>query len=167
MLHEATKNALSQVSEILNAVQGLPHHTATSFYCGTNAGKHVRHILDHFLAFIAALDEGVLDYNRRNRESDVERDWNAAQEQLDTIITRIAAMPVEATPIKIISEVDTCATENEQFDSNLPRELLYLINHTMHHTAYIRLLAQHEGIHFAEHIGIAPATASYLRQQAG
>jgi hypothetical protein len=163
MLRNALINALMQVSDILDTIDNLPNAKATALYCDTNAGKHVRHVLDHILAFIPAVTNGTLDYNRRNRDSDVETSWTAAQQQLTNIIETLETLPFENLPLNVISEIDSLQTANQNFTSNVPREALYLINHTIHHVAYIRLLAKGCGITMADHIGIAPSTATHLR----
>jgi len=163
MLRDAVINSLLQVSDVLDEVQALDKDVALKFYCDNNAGKHVRHVLDHFLAFLPAHKEGVLDYNTRNRDSIVEKDWQEAKTQLNDIVEILKTLPVDEKNLKIISEIDVCDSKSDTFSSNTSRELLYLINHTMHHAAYIKLVAKGCGITLPDHIGIAPSTASYLR----
>lgn len=165
MLHESVINSLSQVKEILTTLEKLPNDVAVKFYIDDNGGKHIRHILDHFLAFLSISDDGILDYNLRNRESIVEQSWDEAQKQLDGIIEKFISNSIEDKELKVISEIDVSDTKNSSFNSNTARELLYLINHTMHHAAYIKLLAKQSGVIFSPHIGIAPSTASFLRKK--
>ena len=166
MLRNALTQSLLQVSDILDAVHALPEDKALTFYQGSNAGKHIRHVLDHLLTFIPSIESGVLDYNRRNRESTVETDWKAAQAQLDDILKTLETLPISEQPLKVISEIDFCEESDQHFTSNVPREVLYLVNHTVHHVAYIKLLAANHDIILPEHIGVAPATATYMRKRA-
>ena len=53
--------------------------------------------------------------------------------------------------------------QSEKMTSNIGRELLYLINHSIHHMAYATLLARTHGIELPAGIGLAPGTASYER----
>jgi uncharacterized damage-inducible protein DinB len=163
MLRDSVIHSILQISDILAEVKKLPKDKAQNFYCDLNAGKHVRHVLDHFLAFLSISDEGILDYNARNRDSVVETDFIAAQEQLNIIMQDFESFPDEERNLSLISEVDVSDTQNEYFTSNTSREMLYLINHTMHHAAYINLIAKHCGVALPDHIGVAPSTASYLR----
>ena len=164
MLRNCLINSLLQISDILEVTHKLPEDQATEFYVGTNAGKHVRHVLDHVLTFIPSIKTGTLDYNRRNRDSDVETNWQAAQTQLKDILKTLKTLDINDKALEVISEIDTCSTENDTFTSNVPREVLYLINHTMHHAAYIKLLAKNCGVDLPDNIGIAPATASHIRK---
>ncbi|MGH1376833.1 MAG: hypothetical protein ACRBCK_10860 [Alphaproteobacteria bacterium] len=164
MLRDALINTLLQISEIVLLTDNLPPKDATIFYQDTGTGRHVRHVLDHFLAFIKSYENGVLDYNCRNRDSATEQDWKAAKAQINKIMKALKTLPEGTENLKIISEIDPENTTNETFVSNTARESLYLINHTVHHAAYIKLLAKGCGIELPAHIGIAPATATYLRK---
>ncbi len=164
MLRDAVIHSLLQISDILEVVVQLPETYAVNFYCDANAGKHVRHVLDHFLAYLPAIETGVLDYNMRNRDSVVENDRRAAKEQLDGVVKVLKTLPVDEKCLKIISEIDVTNTKSDSFSSNTSRELLYLINHTMHHAAYIKLLAKNCDIDLPEYIGLAPSTASHMRE---
>lgn len=164
MLRKALINSLTQITVILDVTEKLPKDKAVLFYQDTHAGKHVRHVLDHLLTFIRSAENGILDYNRRHRDSVIERDWRAARVQLMTIIDALHTIPIEENDLHVLSEIDASSTVNQTFVSNAPREILYLINHTLHHAAYIRLLAKECHINLPEHIGIAPATATHLRQ---
>ncbi len=164
MLRNCLINSLLQITDILTATQNLPKDKATDFYITSNAGKHVRHVLDHILTFIPSIETGVLDYNRRNRDSDVETNWQAAQTQLEDILKTLNTLEINDTKLDVISEIDTCSTKNDRFTSNVPREVLYLINHTMHHAAYIKLLAKNCGVDLPDNIGVAPATATHIRK---
>ena len=164
MLREAVIHSLLQISDILEVVVQLPDSLAMNFYCEANAGKHVRHVLDHFLAFLPAIESGVLDYNMRNRDSLVESDWKAAKIQLDDVVQALETLPIDERYLKIISEIDVTNTKSDSFSSNTSRELLYLINHTMPHAAYIKLLAKNCDIDLPEYIGLAPSTASHMRE---
>ena len=164
MLRDAVIYSLLQISDILEVVVQLPETHAMNFYCEANAGKHVRHVLDHFLAFLPAVESGVLDYNMRNRDSVVESDWKVAKIQLDDVVKALEALPMDEKDLKVISEIDVTDTKSDSFSSNTSRELLYLINHTMHHAAYIKLLAKNCDIDLPEYIGLAPSTASHMRE---
>lgn len=74
--------------------------------------------------------------------------------------------PASTAPdeLLITSEIDCLTTLTQKFRSNVAREALYLINHTIHHAAYIRLLLKGCGIELASHIGIAPCTATFQRE---
>lgn len=167
MLLEPLKHVLWQVRLVLDAVQQRPKDATMCLYQEAGIGSHIRHILDHFLALQNGLHDGRVDYNIRNRGSVWERDAGVARVKLGQIEAFLSGLTSLEREIEVHSEIDCVATVSGSFRSNVSRELLYLINHTIHHLAYIRLLARSEGFDLPADIGLAPATASYLRQTGG
>lgn len=164
MLRNPMINALSQVESILDVTISLPLPLQRAFYVEEGAGRHIRHILDHLLALREGMESGILDYNRRNRESIIERDPQAATQQLQELRAWLEQQGKFEGSIEIISEADVGSTVNIEMPSTVQREVLYIINHTIHHAAHIKLMGKHMGIEFPEHIGLAPATATYFRR---
>jgi len=163
MLRKALSSCLEQVETILDLIEQGASDRAEVTYRERSLGKHVRHIIDHILAFKASEKSGLLDYDRRNRGSDIEVDWGTAREFLDGVREWLVNAETPSVPLRVKSEIDCQASVSELFESNSDRELLYLINHTIHHIAFMRLLMEQEGYHLPDHIGLAPSTASYLR----
>jgi len=163
MLRKALSSCLGQVETILDLIERDSSGRAETTYRDRSLGKHIRHIIDHILAFKAAEKSGLLDYDRRNRGSDIEEDLDTARQFLDSLREWLANAESRSLPLRVKSEIDCQASVSELFESNSDRELLYLINHTIHHIAYMRLLMEREGYQLPEHIGLAPSTASYLR----
>ncbi|MEK6687797.1 MAG: hypothetical protein AABZ01_04975, partial [Gemmatimonadota bacterium] len=52
-------------------------------------------------------------------------------------------------------------TDLSGFQSSLGRELLFLLSHTVHHFAVIRLLLQRQGTDSDPRLGVAPSTEAY------
>ena len=163
MLRKALSSCLGQVETILDLIEQDSSDRAKLTYRDRSLGKHVRHIIDHVLAFKVAEESGLLDYDRRNRGSDIEVDWDTARQFLDGVREWLVNTETRSLPLRVKSEIDCKASVSELFESNSDRELLYLINHTIHHIAYMRLLMEQQGYQLPDHIGFAPSTASYLR----
>lgn len=168
MLREALKQAASQVLEIVTAIAAEPDTLRDQLYQNVGIGRHVRHVTDHFLCLQHGAQSSAIDYNQRNRESEVERDPNAARAQIIALMKwteSLTAAQLEAA-VTVHAEILLTETFDKTFHSTFAREILYLINHTIHHAAYIKLLAARDGLLLSADIGIAPATASFQRQQA-
>lgn len=128
-------------------------------------GQHVRHVLDHYRAFRQGLDARCVDYNLRTRNSPSETCPETALRQIDDIMAWLARLDIPSAPIQVISEIALQRTRCEQMPSHTEREMLYLINHAIHHMAYAALLARQQGVPVPTTIGLAPGTASYQRTQ--
>ncbi len=161
-LRDVTVEALNQVRSLIVSVEDTVGASA-DLYATTGIGMHVRHIADHFRAFQAGVISGTVDYDVRRRESVLERRSDLGLLEIQGLITWLQTAAFDEVPITVVSEISCLQTETEQFQSNTNRELLYLVNHTIHHAAYAALLARQHGVTHAPGIGHAPATASYLR----
>jgi len=57
-------------------------------YFESSLGKHMRHIIDHYLCFRRDFDKGVIDYDQRHRDSQLETDIMATIMKLAGIETQ-------------------------------------------------------------------------------
>jgi uncharacterized damage-inducible protein DinB len=178
MLLDALEEARAQIDAIFEALALVASDERIRLYQNVGIGRHVRHIVDHFNALkdrkqIANGEAktsplSIIDYNQRSRDSDIERDFERGQSIVKALSHLPAALDPASLnqPVQVRAEISGTHTENGEFQSTLAREILYLINHTIHHAAYIKLLLRGESLLLPAHIGIAPCTASFLRNKA-
>jgi hypothetical protein len=164
MLLDAVEKVLAQVISVLDEVQRLPDGARERLYIDENIGRHVRHILDHYLAVQEGLAQSHIDYNLRNRDSIVERSIPIAKDLALSIGKWVRGLSLKNDKVEVHSEIDCFQTVNKLFESTLERELLYLINHTIHHLAFMKLVALRHGVKLPDYVGLAPNTASYVRE---
>ncbi len=163
MLHKATMDALKQVGVLIEVLMRQPTGVGDKLFREARIGAHIRHVHDHFKALFQGLETGTVNYNRRNRESEAEREITLSEAEHQTIMTRMSNATLVHPRLFIISEIDCFVSENAELPSSIERELLYLINHTIHHVAIIKLILQYHGIDAPAYLGIAPSTASHQR----
>lgn len=164
MMRTALANALEQFNDILVELEQIPGQLSDNVYREANVGQHMRHVFDHMLAIKLAIGEGLVDYDKRDRGNEVETDRLMASQQLSLLRLWIQTEDFDDRKVSVASEIDCENTQRMLFDSNLNREILYVINHTIHHAAHIKLLLAQYGINLPAHIGIAPGTASFNRR---
>jgi hypothetical protein len=134
----------------------------------SSAGTHMRHILDHYVALKDGLNQGLINYNKRNRYSSVEscpqmallqwqkvEQWLKEVSQLDTDIS-----------LTVVCETSVNKTQNTQTKSTLARELVFVSSHAVHHFSLLAVINSLLGNKDEINFGIAPSTATYVRQQA-
>jgi hypothetical protein len=165
-LRDAITEALQQVQYLIESCDEQ-RYNQPCIHSESGVGRHVRHILDHFLALQDGLDKNLIDYNKRHHDSSIEDNPAIALAlifKLQNWFIKSDQALADRT-IKVESEISVSHQENMCFTSTINRELCYLINHTLHHVAYAKLVAKSLDIKLDDSIGIAPSTASYLRQQ--
>ncbi|MCY4418255.1 MAG: hypothetical protein OXB93_00200 [Cytophagales bacterium] len=103
---------------------------------GESIGRHVRHLLDFFTCLVDGLKTGVIDYEDRKRDSEIETHPLVAEELTNKIEQelffhlekgdRSLRVHVLISGQKIFSQ------------SSLFRELTFVLDHGVHHLAMIR-----------------------------
>lgn len=163
MLLKSLEDSLKQVEMILCALSELPEHKAQEAYIGQRIGSHIRHVTDHFTALLKLSDSDTIDYNSRSRNSPTETDIAYAREHVADIMQSLENAVFGDRTVVCVSEVDVTETKSAEFKSTADREALWVFNHTIHHIALIKILAEQSGIRFDHRLGLAPATASFER----
>lgn len=155
---------LEAVDQVLATIDALSDDQYRDRVDGrSQPGSHVRHILDHYHALREGLLTGTVDFDKRRRECAAESDRAVARQDLNAVKQWLCALPTEPMALRVKSEVSVRDCCSVIIDSDTQRELLYVLNHTIHHMAYVALLLQMNGVSVDKEIGLAPATATHLR----
>ncbi|MGJ8682025.1 hypothetical protein [Paraglaciecola sp.] len=159
---------VEQAKSFLFAISPENYQQVLTPHFASSAGAHMRHILDHYLALIEGLTNGVVNYNKRHRHSEVEScpkaalaGWEKVENWLNQLTTNCASLP-----IKVICETSVNETKNIHTSSTLGRELVFVSSHAVHHFSLMSVIRSLQGQHTDANFGIAPSTATYLREQA-
>ncbi len=165
---EGQLETVQQAKEFLLGLTAENYQMVIKPHFASSAGTHMRHILDHYLALQDGLNQGLVNYNKRNRYSNVEScpqtallQWQKVEQWLKEVSQLDAEMP-----LTVVCETSVNETQNTQTTSTLARELVFVSSHAIHHFSLLAvinsLLSNKNEINF----GIAPSTATYMRQQA-
>lgn len=164
-LIQANADALAQVIELLEGISDKFYQQEKQGAI-SGPGAHIRHIIDHYRALQNGLHSQRLDYNFRRRKCAAETDRAVAIEELSSLIEWLGEefsavfkrIGVEDQPVNITTEVCFQSSTTMTIESTISRELCYLLNHTVHHIAYVSLLSNQAGFSVSDTIGVAPAT---------
>jgi len=63
---------LQSSATILNNLNDTQYSDTQSPYFSASIGKHVRHIIDHYLCFFTGLEVGRINYDKRQRDIKIE-----------------------------------------------------------------------------------------------
>jgi uncharacterized damage-inducible protein DinB len=160
--HRPPVSALRErLDELMRLVMTLPAevYRARTTNASGAIGEHVRHVLDHVSALVAASAALVLTYDHRTRGTSVESDPSAAGREmmrLDAALERWTDRSLDE-PIAVAS----LAADGQSVIgwSTLARELAFVMSHTIHHQAIIALLLEFQGrAPLDERFGYAPST---------
>lgn len=165
---ESQLETVRQAKEFLLGLTAENYQVVIKPHFASSAGAHMRHILDHYLALKDGLSRGMINYNKRNRYSSVESCPQTALIQWQNIeqwLTQISQLEAD-TPLSIMSETSISKMQNSHTKSTLARELVFVSSHAIHHFSLLAVISSLLGTKGDINFGIAPSTATYLRQQA-
>jgi uncharacterized damage-inducible protein DinB len=131
----------------------------------SSIGGHVRHCLDHLDTFLHGLYFGVIDYDQRQRGTEIETNRRAALVALHRQERQFLACPgdVAGWPLRlrVLLSSDSSPIEVE---TSAGRELAFVLSHTIHHNSLIAVLARSLGVSVPARFGYAPATIAHLER---
>ncbi len=132
----------------------------------SSIGGHVRHCLDHVAALLVASRTGTLNYDLRERGTDIENDRRAAVmlifRQMDDL-KRLHSR-FHDRPIRLRALLSPGAPELET-STTISRELAFVLSHTVHHNSLIAVAASLLGLAVPARFGYAPATLDWMDRQ--
>lgn len=134
-------------------------------FSGSSLGQHTRHILEFFQCLMQQQATGIINYEQRCRNRDLEQQPEVALAVLAEIQAHLRAPGLQQS--LVLETVYDHDRPPVQVPTTLARELIYNIEHTIHHLAMIRigLRALYPDWELPEGFGIAPSTLHH-RQQA-
>ncbi len=134
---------------------------------GRGIGAHLRHVLDHYNAFLAGLESDVIDYDERVRGVAVESDRQEGLRRMAEVergLERVEAAELDRR-VRVREDAGDDSGLEDSSTSSVRRELQFLQSHTVHHWAIVSLLLAKRGIAVPENFGLAPSTLRYLERQ--
>jgi uncharacterized damage-inducible protein DinB len=158
---------LYQLFDLLESLSNEAYTRKPVGVVPSSVGGHVRHNLDHVAALLRGLRAGKIDYDRRDRGTDVERDRLAAMAEILRLEKELTEFPWHAVPQLIELTALVAADRPPVTTVTSPgRELTFVVSHTVHHNAQIGVMVKLLGAHVPPDFGYAPSTIAHQRSRA-
>jgi uncharacterized damage-inducible protein DinB len=154
-------HTLAVASDMIRQLPTEKYNHVERPYFESCLGKHMRHILDHYLCFIRDLDSGVINYEKRQRDTQTETNKECALSVIDNISRFFETALREGLSDSSLSVLlcnDVSLPEGEATQSSVRRELQFLHGHSVHHYALIATMLRFYGISTDRDLGVAPST---------
>jgi len=162
MLKQPIQHVFVQLSETLNQLTDEEYMQPSRILLSATIGQHVRHIIELFQCLEKGYDEGIVNYEKRKRDYQIE-----TNKELAATLLKAVYQNVERPNKEIVLEAeDYCDTmEVASIPSNYYRELAYNLEHTIHHMALIRVgVNEVSSIELPDEFGVAYSTIKYRKQ---
>lgn len=166
-LHAAIASNLAVVQQgvSLLATLGAGRYAQRIEICyRASIGGHIRHIIEHYQAFLRGLDDGEIDYENRARDPLVENDPTYASGLLESIAQQLEELRGTLGNRTLHYCVET--SPGIASVSSVLRELEFLLSHTIHHYALVAVMARLQDVEPDATFGIAPSTLKYQQSRA-
>lgn len=156
MLFNAIHQNLNELEDLLQQIPEEDYAQPCPELSDVSIGEHMRHILEMYRVLLAAYDTGKVNYDHRERNLIVQVQPGFALNIISDI--RVAM----SKPDKAL-QIEQCANgETLLIQSNYYRELLYTLEHSIHHQALIKVaVRQCKNITVDANFGVARSTIEY------
>lgn len=159
MLLTSINNNLNELIDLLNQLSNEQYAAPCALLSNASIGGHTRHIIELFQCLESQYESGLVNYDNRKRNVQIQTDTDFAILQILAIQNNLGKANKN---IVLIQQIDGAEIQTE---SNYHRELLYNFEHCIHHQALIKVaVLQHACVSLNENFGVARSTIEYRKQ---
>ena len=159
MLQNAIRNVFLQLTASLEQLDEGQFSRECRTLSNASIGKHLRHIIELFQSLETGYATGVVNYDQRKRDTRMETNKELALSLLYDIPTKLDKPDKE---LVLESNGDGDSPELMVIRTNYYRELMYNLEHTIHHMALIRVgINEISQIELPETYGVASSTVKH------
>ena len=160
-LQQAINSVFVQLSATLENLSTEQYAQPCTRLFGNTIGQHVRHIIELFQCLENGYSVGIVNYEKRKRDTAIESDPNLACGLLKSIY---AGLNRPNKALSLEAGYDEHLTDCVLIQTNYEREIAYNLEHTIHHMALIRIgVTEVSSLVVPEEFGMAPSTVKYRK----
>jgi len=166
-MRDSQLEIIAQAQQYLKSVQKADYIEILAPNFMSSAGAHIRHIIDHYLAIIVGIEKNLINYDIRSRGSQIETSPEAAIKEIDEISHWIKQLSDDKLykAVTLTTEISITNKNVQIVQTSIARELIFASSHAVHHFAMITQISIAQKKALPVSFGLAPATATFLRQQ--
>ena len=159
MLIPSLHKTLNELELLLNQLSTDDYISPCKGLSNSTIGEHTRHIIEMFQCLENQFENGIVNYDKRNRDYRIQTDTNFALECIVDIKNKLEKDNKKLVLHQIVDQ------EELHIESNYFRELLYNLEHCIHHQALIKVaVLQLEHLQIDADFGVARSTIEYRKQ---
>lgn len=159
MLIKSIHRNLDELINLLGQLSDHDYSKPCEALSGSSIGEHTRHIIEMFQCLEKSFDHGILNYDQRERNINIQTETAYAKQ---CIFEVKAGLKNENKTLYLEYFIDGLSM---RIQSNYYRELLYNLEHCVHHQALIKVaVLQYSNVMVNENFGVARSTIEYRKQ---
>lgn len=153
------RDILGQLAALTDVIREADFRKPSIALSGSTVGQHLRHTLEFFLCLESGLESGCINYDKRGHDRIIETDLSVASETIKRITVFIQHLDLDL-PLKLEVNYNVDREDNVVLETTSARELVYNIEHAVHHMALIKIGVREVApyVHLDNYFGIAAST---------
>ena len=166
-LSTACCTILNQLSDLVIELKNDDYTTPSKTLSNSTIGQHLRHTLEFFICLEQGYERGVVNYDQRGHDKLIETDKYLALSTIQKITEFISAKQSDQ-PLQLQVGYNSHNEEIITIETNYYRELIYNIEHAVHHMAIMKIGIREVAlyINLTADFGVAVSTLRYKEQEA-
>ena len=157
-LQQEARHTLLQLVGVINQLSHDEYVAKVGMLSNSTIGEHTRHIIELFQQLVSGYDDGIVDYDKRHRSINIQQNIDYAVECIAYVICKLEK------PDKPLY-LSSLYNNNQKMVSNYFRELIYNIEHCIHHQAIIKIALLSINKNIADDdFGVAKSTQIFRNQ---
>lgn len=148
-----------QIDYTLTLLSNEVYTKPSKLLYNASIGQHVRHIIELFIELNNGYEKGTVNYELRKRNYQIETDTHFASDQINALLQKINKPD---KPLLLATDYSKTDTDAITVQTNYYRELIYNLEHTVHHMALIRVaINEYSNILLDPSFGVAVSTIKH------
>ena len=160
-LQQSIKNVFVQLNDSLQQLTNAEYTQPSKQLFNATIGQHVRHIIELFVCLENGYESGTVNYENRKRDVLIQMDKEFARQLLHGIYRTVSR------PDKVLlleANYNPGSDETFLIETNYYREIVYNLEHTVHHMALIRVgINEVSTLTVPQEFGVAASTIKHQK----
>ncbi len=158
MLKQSIHKTLHELIDLLNQLTDQVYTTPCRELSNATIGEHTRHCIELFQCLLSQYELGVINYDKRQRDLAIQSQTEVAKTALLSLLDQL-----DKPNIDLVLEQDYDGNRI-QITTTYQRELLYNLDHCVHHQALIKVALLSSTVQIDPNFGVARSTIAYREQ---
>lgn len=138
MIAHACTYILAQLRDVIGQINPEDFPKPSPALSNSTVGQHFRHTLEFFCCLEAGVKTGVVNYDTRSHDKFIESDKFIALNALMRVAEFVESLQ-EDKPLTLEAAYQRQGGDVQRVETNLYRELIYNIEHAVHHMALMKI----------------------------
>ena len=158
MLTTSIHTTLNELIDLLEQLTDENYTVPCRELSNATIGEHTRHCIELFQCLFTQYESGVINYDKRQRDLAIQSHTDMAKYAIQALLNQL-----EKPNVELVLEQDYDGN-HLQISTTYQRELLYNLDHCVHHQALIKVALLGSSVQVDPNFGVARSTIAYRQQ---